>query len=370
MKKKRRNIILIIILVLAALFIYGKHNFENDKQVLLELKTKAGNGEIKYAIDRMEDITSLSNPLINIAYQRWKKKMYARFILKEEIFENTCDNKTVNDISNIYREYWRTELLKAKSENRTDSTLYNNLVDYISSNNLTTISKDSLSKSIKNDSELKTIFDREGFKSKFFYRNGFQDLLIWDKESIKKYVVDLPKDTINTTVVFIDNYILKGYDGYATFNSTEIGGWAIKESATLHCNGGEYDLTSEKFEISYLKHESLHFTDLNEYPNLSAPDLEYRSKIIELMYCTKKTMHDRITEFLTGANSKNRTHSHPYANYSIIKNLSEIIFHTEYESDFNKWKNVSTEEINSAAASLYNLSESVLQKDKKASKII
>ncbi len=370
MKKKNRTIILIIIGVLISLFFYAKHNFENDKQTLLKIKSKAGFGEIKYAFDKMEEIESLSNPLINFAYQKWKKKMYARFILKEEIIENTSNNKIINDISNIYREYWRTELLKNNQKDRTDSILYKNLTNYISTNQLSTLSKDSLSKSIKNDSELKKIFNNEGFKSKFMYRNGFQDLLLWNKESIKKYKVILPKDTINTKVIFIENYNLKGYDSYATFNSSEPGGWALKESATLYCNKGEYNLTSEKFKISYLKHESLHFTDLNKYLNLSATDLEYRSKLIELMYCTNKTIYDRIAEFINGASNANRNHSHPYANYSLIKNLSKLLFNSEYETNYKNWKELSVENINNAAVYLYEKSEESLQENNNLTNII
>ena len=370
MKRKTKTIILIVIGVLGSLFFYGKNNFENDKQTLLNLKSKAGNGETIYALDKMEEIESLSNPLINFAYQKWKKNMYVRFISNNEIIENTSGNKIVNDISNIYRDYWRTELLKEKAENRTDTVLYKKLTNYILSNNLTDLSKDSLSKTIKNDSELKKIIGREGFKTKFLFRNGFQEVIIWDKETVNNYKVTLPKDTIKTTVVFIENYHLNGYDYYASFGSSQIGGWAIKESATLYCNKGTYGLTSEKFKISYLKHESLHFTDLNEYPNLSSADLEYRAKIIELMYCSEQTVYDRIAQFLNGASSKERTHSHSYANYILTKEMSKLLFNSEYESDYNKWKNISVEAINNAAEQLYNLSESNLLKDKKASKII
>ena len=272
MKKKARNILLIIIGVLVCLFFYGRRNFENDKETLLMLKSRAGNGEIKYVLDKIEEIESLSNPLINIAYQKWKNKMYARFITKEEGNENTSGNKRIDDISNIYREYWRTELLKEASEIRTDSSLYHNLAEYLLSNSLTKLSTDSLQKTIKNDVELKRIIEKEGFRTKFMYRDGLQDLIIWDRESSKKYEVSLPKDTIITTVKFIQNYVLNGYDDYATFGSSQVGGWAEKESATLYCNINEYDLESEHFKISYLKHESLHFTDLNDYPNLSSAE--------------------------------------------------------------------------------------------------
>ena len=96
---------------------------------------------------------------------------------------------------------------------------------------MTILSKDSLSKNIKNDSELKRIIEAQGFKTDFKFRNGFQELFIWDKEIIRDYKVILPKDTINSKVVFIEKYHLTGYDYYASCGNTQVGGWAIKESA-------------------------------------------------------------------------------------------------------------------------------------------
>lgn len=370
MKKRTRNILLIIVGVLVCLFFFGRRNFEKDKETLLLLKSKAGNGEIKYVLDELEETESLSNPLINIAYQKWKTKMYERFITKEEAIENISGNNVIDDISNIYRDYWRTELLKDASDIRTDSLLYHNLADYLLSNNLTKLSKDSLKQTIKNDVELKRIIEKEGFSAKFMYRDGLQDLILWDRELSETYEVSLPKDTIATTVKFIENYVLNGYDDYATFGSSQVGGWAEKESATLYCNKNEYDLESELFKISYLKHESLHFTDLNDYPNLSSADLEYRAKLIELMFCSEATIYDRVAQFLNGANSENRSYAHAYANYSVIKNLSQVIFKSEYVSDCNQWQQLSVEEINNAAMILYNRSESILQSDKSLSEII
>ena len=374
MKKRTRNIILVIIGVLISLFIfrafYRNYNFENDHQTLLELKTKAGNGEIKYVLNKIEEIESLSNPQINSAYQIWKKGMYARFITKDEVIESATDNTFINDISTIYQKYWRTELLKDNPKNRADSLLYHNISDYLLINNLTILSEDSLRKNIKDDTELKKIIENQGFKVLFGLRNGFQEVFIWDKETINNYEVVLPKKTINTKVVFIDYFLLAGYDYYASFGSSSVGGWAIKESATLYCNKSDYDLDSEKFRVSYLKHESLHFTDLNEYPNLSSADLEYRSKVIELMYCTEETIYDRIAEFVNGANHSNRSHAHPYANYILIENLSKLIYNSEFKSDITQWKKVSFEKINNAASLLYKKSEEILQKDKNLVEII
>jgi hypothetical protein len=370
MKIKTRNILLISTSILVTLYFYGRHKFDNDRQSFREIVSLAGAGDVSTAFIKMEEIKSFSNPIVNIIYQRWKKKMEARFVSKEEVFENTSENKIVNDISNIYREYWRVELMKPLPESRTDSTLYNNITDYVLSNKLTRLSKDSLRKNIKDDSVLKEIIEKEGFKVDFKFRNGFQEIFIWNKESTKKYEVILPKDTVKTTVVFIESYHINGYDEFATFGDSQVGGWAIKESATLYCNKETYDLNSENFEVSYLKHESLHFTDLNNYPNLSSTDLEYRSKVIELMYCTEETIYDRISEFVSGANKADRGNSHPYANYILIQNLSKLIFKSDFNSDINQWKKVSVEKINKAASSLYESSENKLRKDNSLNDII
>ncbi len=369
-KKKTRNILLLSISILVTLLFYGRHNFDNDRQSFREILSLASIGDVSTAFIKMEEIKSFSNPIVNIIYQRWKKKMYARFVSKEEVFENTSGNKIVNDISNIYREYWRVELMKPLSESRTDSTLYNNITDYVLSNKLTSLSKDSLRINIKDDSILKKIIEKEGFKVNFDFRNGFQELFIWNKESTEKYDVILPKETIKTTVVFIESYHIKGYDEFSTIGDSQVGGWATKDSTTLFCNKGTYDLNSEKFKISYLKHESLHFTDLNNYPNLSSADLEYRSKVIELIYCTEGTMYDRISEFVLAANNADRDNAHPYANYILIQNMSKLIFNSNFNSDINQWKKVSVDKINKAASSLYESSENILRKDNNLNKII
>ena len=80
----------------------------------------------------MAKIESLTNPLVNYKYQEFKKKMDVRFISNDEIIENTSKNRIINDISIIYRNYWREELKKENPKNRTDSTLYKNITKYLS----------------------------------------------------------------------------------------------------------------------------------------------------------------------------------------------------------------------------------------------
>ena len=98
--------------------------------------------------------------------------------------------------------------------------------------------------------------------------------------------------------------------------------------------------------------------------------MEYRAKIIELMYCTKGTIYDRISEFVSGANKADRKNSHPYANYVLIENLSKLLFKSKFNSDINQWKKISVDKINNAAKSLYEMSEDILRKDNNLTEII
>jgi hypothetical protein len=121
--------------------------------------------------------------------------------------------------------------------------------------------------------------------------------------------------------------------------------------------------------MSYLKHEANHFVDILKYPNLSSPDLEYRSKLIEFMYDETRA-HILLADFINSASNENRNNSHSYANYVIISGLSKKIFSTDYESNISKWKTIPLAKIKKAAKQLYNKSNEQLSIDKNVNKII
>jgi hypothetical protein len=347
MKKRTRNIIIAVLIIISCIT-YGAYNFNEDRQSLNQIMTFSTNGDVHLTLDAMDSIGSFSNPLINLWYKDLKKKYRRRFIEMDEIILPGTENKVVHDIISIYRNYWRTELLKENNSDKTDSILYEELSGYLIENNLSEISIDSLSRNITNKKELRNVIEQLGVNCRFFYLNGFQDFLIWDKQREEDYLIELPYDTLSISVVFIENYILRGHADFATFGYAQIGGWTSLTDSKLFCNEGEYDITSEQFKVSYLKHEANHFLDKKNYPNLSSTDLEYRSKLIELIYC-ETTIYDKVQEFIHGASSENRNYSHPYANYCIIRDLSKILFDSDFEKDITIWKSATAEEINKAA---------------------
>lgn len=362
MKKKTKIIIIAIIAVVAILAFYATYNLKKDKQDLIQILSYSSNGKMYKTLEAMDSINNFSNPIINIWYLKLKKQFRTRFAFQDEIIPDASSSKIINDISTIYRNYWRTELLKPDPADKSFDILYKNIGDYLFENQLTDLSYDSLSKTVAEDIELEKVIKNEGMYSKFLLNNGFQDVLIWAKQSEEEYTIELPDTTINIGVIFIEDYILRGYIEYATFGDSQIGGWASADESKLYCNKGSYNLESEHYKISYLKHEANHFVDLQKYPNLSSADLEYRSKLVELCYSDKK-IYDLIQNFIRGASINNRSYSHPYSNYIIIQNLSNKLFSTDFETDINKWESLSSETVNNAAKELLLKNSSVLNKN-------
>jgi len=367
--KKRTKIILIILTVLIGCGIYVSYNFSEDKAKVGEILTIASNEKLQEALKAMTALEEVTNPLINHKYQQIRGEYFARFIDNTETIEDNFGNETVYGIANIYRNYWRVELLKANKE-RTDTSLYAHLTEYILENNLTTLPKDSLGYLLKSDKEMTRIIENEGFQCKFFWLNGIQDLLIWKDERRVPTTVELPNGAFDITVVHLDNVLLTGYAGYASFDVRTTGGWAEKEKPIVYCLSIGYDVTSENYLFSFLKHETTHFADLNNYPKLRSADLEYRAKLIELMYCTQASIYSRIAEFLNGASAASETYSHPYADYCIIQDFSQIIFQNNYEDDYEKWLQVDVKTINETATQLFEANEAALAIDPHLSKVI
>ena len=143
----------------------------------------------------------------------------------------------------------------------------------------------------------------------------------------------------------MDNFITLGWEEYATIGRYYPGGWATVKA--LYCVKKAYDLKSEKFLISYLAHESRHFTDYKLFPKLTSTDLEYRAKLTELSLA-QKTLYDLLKFFINNANYDS-DNGHSVANYCAIRDLSKALFKVEFEKDINKWKNISTNKINKTA---------------------
>jgi hypothetical protein len=330
--------------------------------VISSIECKQSISNEKFSFDKIyyygiqEDVSKVVDALNSIpddslsADQREIKEKYiSRFQIKTEKFEFITKDSLIINVLNIFHNYWRDVLMKKKSLRESEEENGMLLVNYLKSNfspngNLT-------EKEIKIENViyyLSNMLKQNGYYSRIDKTGNIMDLIIWTKQSIKNYSINLADTTLNVPVVFIDSTITLGWEGYATFDHFYPGGWTGTD--TLYCIKKDYDINGEEFRASLLTHETQHLLDAKLYSDFPRWTAEYRAKLATLSVA-KKSVYNLINGFIKGSeNDSNLTH--PFAEYKIIEDLSKEIFKEKSVIDINKWKEIPCLEINKISRKL------------------
>jgi hypothetical protein len=253
----------------------------------------------------------------------------------------------LNPLLRLYQDYWRKSLLNSNSSN--DEYLTGRVITFLKSENQASkftaldIDMNTLGEVWKNYIESKGYHGVNGKTGSLF------DFLVWKTEVDTTYKFKLIDDSVDVKVRFMDEFISKGWEEYATLGRYYPGGWS--SSSLLSCVRKAYNLNSESFLVSYLQHEGEHYSDLRRFPNLSSADLEYRAKLIELCYLNKD-IFDVLQSFINSS-KYDKNNAHPFANYCVIRDVSRVLFSNDFESDLNKWKTIPVADINNAAKKIF-----------------
>ena len=161
---------------------------------------------------------------------------------------------------------------------------------------------------------------------------------IYASQENKTYVVTLPQERIlKLPVYFMDDFLCKDWISFATLGRSSAGGWARIDS--LYCVANTYDLESDNFKLTYLKHEAQHTDDYLRYPRLAPRPgypsseekfrealffcsvKEYRAKLVEIIYAkSKSSLIDFISQAADYPNSPHCT-----AAKKIVTGLSGLL---------------------------------------------
>ncbi|WP_436516044.1 hypothetical protein [Ekhidna sp. To15] len=252
----------------------------------------------------------------------------------------------IDQLLSIFREYWRKSLLDPES---------NYMMD---------LGKEVIPFLIKNYSKFNSPTQRDSLgnhladyiRSKGFHtteqvnpQGRLVDLIIWREQVDSVFTVSISKtETTKVNVVMMDDFVSLGWIEYATLGRHHPGGWTTEDA--LYCVIKSYELESESFNVSYLAHEARHFLDKQLWPDLSAADLEYRSKLTELSLA-KKSTHELIDFFINNSNVSSEN-GHQVANHYLIQGLSNKLFDNQSVRDISRWEKVKFKKINKAAVEL------------------
>lgn len=160
-----------------------------------------------------------------------------------------------------------------------------------------------------------TAFHQKSFHALMGRTSGYYGPYIWKVEELKHYKVELPEGEQDYAVKFLDGFIMKSWLDYISFGETGTGGWSNGDGL-IHCVRAAYDLESEDFQVSLLKHEAQHAMDQARYKDITNEELEYRAKLVELIYSRERRM---LEHFVSQADATKADNGHGLAAERIVR---------------------------------------------------
>jgi len=259
------------------------------------------------------------------------------------------------EVAALYKAYWTRCLLKTATLDEANDTLFAQLKACLSRHGKPGGSFRSLGELT---AALGPLLEADGFHSLRGVTAPYHELMLWKKERVASYEVPLPESTQRVKVVFMSEFALQGWLGFATCGRSYSGGWTTETG--LYCLETSYDLQSEEFRISYLAHEGQHFADNRRFPKLEQPELEYRAKLVELIQA-KDTLPSLLDRF-SRLGGPDRATPHPYANGQVALKLSKALFGDDSaQRDPARWATRTPEQVHAAALALLKESTRILE---------
>ncbi len=284
-----------------------------------------------------------------------KEKFNSRFIKRTNSLDlSEIKSPIVVAITKIFQDYWRDALLQKLSLVDLNLLLKQQL-DNILQQNTFVSALDDEDKLMDNVVKL---IEKEGYFALSGKTPPLFELMIWTKNEVSSQKVQLTDGNYDVKVNCLRNFVSKGWANFATFGMSSTGGWAKKDG--LYCLCDDYDLSSDHFQVSFLKHEARHFADYQKFPELQSSDLEYRAKLTELTFAGSDTQK-RLTRFISAAN-KIENAPHPLANWHIKNDFLKHLFEGKDSITEADWQQLSKEIIQATAQKLLKSHDQKLTK--------
>lgn len=286
-----------------------------------------------------------SVPDKNAKFLKLESKYYQRFFSENPNDRFKSEDPWIQKVLSVYFEYFRSVLTHKSviySENRLRRSLSDLIYGHQQDEDLDRLEK-----------QLSIQFKEKGYEFVGGVTPPYRGPYIWKTTDKENFTVELPHHTQKVTVYFLSDFILQSWAHYATFGEKFAGGWAKPDGLYYVADRPEHKKENHEcreFQISYLKHEAQHFSDFSRFPHLQAKDLEYRAKLVELIY--EPNSFKLINKFFY--EKKNDPFlPHSYSSLVILKRLSELAFGVEEIPSLEKWEKLSSDRIREWALGLY-----------------
>lgn len=254
------------------------------------------------------------------------------------------ESPEVREIAELFQSYWLDALMQEAPLNELEERLKGRLDDMLIERGFVSAleDEDTLFENVE------AFIRGEGYFAQSGRTPPLLDLMIWSSNQTAIESVELTDRTYDVEINYIDDFVSYGWSNFAAFGMASTGGWAKKDG--LYCICRHYDLDSERFKLSFLKHEARHYADFGLYPELQPADLEYRGKLTELAYSEEGTY--RLLEQFTKAANRVENAPHPLANWYVVEGLSGLLLDGKWPADASAWESIPKEQVRQAARRL------------------
>ncbi len=170
------------------------------------------------------------------------------------------------------------------------------------------------------DDAMKEHFEKYGYNVLCGRTNGYFGPYVWKETVPVTFEVELQEKNSLYTVNMLRGFVFRSWMDYLTFGEKGTGGWTSPDG-TINCVEKAYDMESESFRVSLLKHEARHSEDMKIWNDVSSEDLEYRAKLTELIYTEKTNL---LLKFKSEADEGKKDDGHALASARIMREMGDI----------------------------------------------
>jgi hypothetical protein len=277
-----------------------------------------------------------------------------RFVERSAQPQPTSGNALIDEIVTAYQDYWTDALMQGVSLSAGSSSPESALLDILRAHGLPGPSH---SAEQTTHALLRSAAEAQGFHALFGPAPPLQDLLLWRGQAEARFTVELTDQERAVIVMFLSDFHSQGWKHYATLGLASTTGWV--DGGTLYCIEGAYAQGTEAFEVSYLKHESRHLADLEQFPGLTSADLEYRAKLTELAFASE-SLRTLLQDF-TRKSAAHGESPHAVANYRVTRDLYRELYGNTFAGDAEAWQTFSVRRVNRSARALLDRNTQALQ---------
>lgn len=224
----------------------------------------------------------------------------------------------LNAILRCYQQYYREVFYLRTDAQSAEETLRRRLQDLLSPDR----SLDDLEETVLPD-----VFRTHALHFLGGRTGGWRGPYVWRTTEDACYQVALPEGIQSYTVRLLDGFVTKSWLDHLSFGTVTPGGWTDGDGV-INCIRECYDMESEAFTVSLLKHEAQHAMDLRRFPDMSSADVEYRAKLVELIYSESRNL---LPRFLAEADDSNPANGHAMAAHRIAAGFSHRLGSKAFE---------------------------------------